>query len=149
MALIQVEAETTVPAPPKKVYRLIADYKKDERTRWLPANYSDYAVEKGGTGDGTVFHYKLKVGNRERAYNMTVSEPKRGAILSERDTGSTLVNTWTVTPHGSGSRIVLHTEWQSSRGVGSFFERLFAPRALKRVHDDELARLAERVKEQA
>jgi len=26
--------------------------------------------------------------------------------------------------------------------VGGFFERLFAPRALKRVYDDELARLA-------
>ncbi len=142
MALIHVDAETTVAAPPKKVYRLIADYTKDARMEWLPANYNDYAVEQGGTGDGTVYHYKLKVGNRERAYRMAVSEPKRGSILAEKDTASTLTNTWTVTAQGAESRVTLRTEWQGHGGVGGFFERLFAPRALKRVYDDELARLA-------
>ncbi len=144
MALIQIEAETMVAAPPKKVYRLIADYKKDERARWLPPNYSDYTVEQGGAGDGTVFGYTLKVGNRERAYRLSVSEPKRGSILTEKDTGSTLTNTWTVTAQGKGSRVTLRTEWQGHGGIGGFFERLFAPRALKRVYDDELARLAAR-----
>jgi len=147
VALIQVEAETTVAAPAKKVYRLIADY-KDEHARWLPPNYSDYKVEQGGRGDGTVFGYKLKVGNRERAYRMAVSEPKRGSILTEKDTGSTLTSTWTVTAQGNGSRVTLRTEWQGHGGVGGFFERLFAPRALKRVYDDELARLAARATEQ-
>ena len=141
MALIQVQSETTVAAPPKKVYRLIADY-KGARARWLPPNYSDFAVEQGGVGNGTVFGYKLKVGNRERAYRLAVSEPKRGSILTEKDTGSTLTNTWTVTAQGNSSRVTLRTEWQGHGGVGGFFERLCAPRALKRVYDDELARLA-------
>jgi len=142
VALIRVEAETTVATPPKKVYRLIADYKKDERARWLPPNYSEYEVEQGGSGDGTVYRYKLKVGNRERAYRMAVSEPKRGSILSEKDTSSTLTTTWTVTAQGADSRVALRTEWQGHGGMGGFFERLFAPRALKRLYDDELARLA-------
>ncbi|MHB2024920.1 MAG: hypothetical protein ACYCO3_16635 [Mycobacteriales bacterium] len=35
------------------------------------------------------------------------------------------------------------TTWKSAGGVGGFFERTFAPRALGRVHEKALQRLAE------
>jgi hypothetical protein len=34
------------------------------------------------------------------------------------------------------------SQWQGAGGVGGFFERIFAPGGLKRIHDDTLARLA-------
>ncbi len=140
MAVIQVDAERTIAAAPDDVYRCIVDY-KDRHPRWLPSNYSDYAVEQGGAGAGTVFRYLLTVGNRARTYHMAVAEPQPGTVVTESDTGSTLVSTWRVTPQGSGARVTLHTEWQGHGGVGGFFERLFAPRALKRVYDAALAQL--------
>ncbi len=142
MSVIRVESSHDVAAPQQQVYRVIADYKKEERQRWLPPNVGDYALEKGGQGKGTVYSYRLKVGNRERAYRMTVAEPRPGSQLTESDTGSSLVTTWTVVAQGSGSRVSIRTEWQGHGGVGGFFERLFAPAALKRVYDDELGRLA-------
>ena len=35
----------------------------------------------------------------------------------------------------------IESRWQGAAGVGSFFERLFAPRVLRRIYADELERL--------
>jgi uncharacterized protein YndB with AHSA1/START domain len=139
MAVNKVDAQRDIAAPPDKVFQSIADYK--QRPQWLPPSFSDYKVEKGGKGGGTTVTYRLKVGNRVRTYRMTVEEPLRGSALTERDANSSLATTWTVSRHGDGSRVTLHTEWQGAGGVGGFFERLFAPAALKRVYADILSRL--------
>ncbi len=62
-------------------------------------------------------------------------------MLTESDTGSTSVTTFTVTPEGSACRVRISTTWQGAGGVGGVFERLFAPRVLRRLYDDELSRL--------
>lgn len=140
MAVNTVDAGREIAAAPEKVYGCIADY-QTQRPAWLPPNFSNLSVEQGGVGDGTVVSYLLTVGNRARNYHMAVSEPEPGSVLAERDTNSSLVTTWTVSPRGTGSNVTVHTEWQGAGGIGGFFERLFAPAALKRVYDDALARL--------
>ena len=72
---------------------------------------------------------------------MRAEEPEPGRVLTESDTGSSLVTTWTVTPEGRDSRVRIETRWQGAGGVGGFFERLFAPRVLRRIYTDELERL--------
>src|SRR6266568_8260812 len=72
---------------------------------------------------------------------MRVDEPEPGRVLTESDTGSSLVTTWTVTPEGHGSRVRVETRWQGAGGVGGVFERLFAPRVLRGIYSDELGRL--------
>jgi uncharacterized protein YndB with AHSA1/START domain len=139
MAVNKVDAQRDIAAPPDKVFQSIADYR--QRPQWLPPNFSDYKIEKGGKGGGTAVTYRLKVGNRVRDYRMAVEEPLRGSALTERDANSSLVTTWTVSRRDTGSRVTLHTEWQGAGGVGGFFERLFAPAALKRVYDETLSRL--------
>lgn len=139
MAVNVVDAQRAIAAPVEIVYRCISDY--HERPRWLPPNFTDLVIEQGGIGAGTVVRYLLSVGRRQRTYVMAVSEPRPGAELVERDTGSSLVTTWTVGASGAGTGVAIHTEWQGAGGVGGFFERLFAPAALKRVYDDALARL--------
>jgi hypothetical protein len=62
-------------------------------------------------------------------------------VLSESDTGSSLVTTFTVTPNGAGSHVRIETRWQGAKGIGGFFERTFAPRVLRRTYLDELGRL--------
>ena len=137
--LVHAEAEGSVAAPPAEVYVFLTDYRR--RPEILPANYQDYRVEEGGTGAGTVVRYRFKAGPRERDYRVRAETPDT-ATLVERDLESTLVTTWKVTPSGGGSTVRIETEWQGASGVGGFFERTFAPKALSRVHSDTLARLA-------
>jgi hypothetical protein len=59
------------------------------------------------------------------------------------------VTTWTVEPEGAGSRVQISTTWAGAGGIGGFFERLFAPRVMRRIYADELQRLDEYAREQA
>jgi hypothetical protein len=46
-----------------------------------------------------------------------------------------------VAPEGAGSRVRIESRWEGAGGLGGFFERLFAPRLLRRTYADELERL--------
>jgi len=78
---------------------------------------------------------------------MRVEESAEGGLLVERYTESTLVTTWTLTPAESGERTLvgLMSRWEGTGGIGGLFERLFAPRALRRIYDEVLERLSEAV----
>ena len=140
MAEIHVSAERAVAAAPETVYRCLADYRQ-LHPNILPPAFTDFLVESRGVGEGTVVRFQLHAGRRVRSYRMKVDEPEPGRVLTESDTASTLVTTWTVTPAGSGSQVRIDTRWQGAGGIGGLFERTFAPRVLRQIYTDELARL--------
>ena len=51
------------------------------------------------------------------------------------------VTTFTVVPPREGCQVRIETQWQGASGVGGLFERLFAPRVLRKVFADEMERL--------
>jgi hypothetical protein len=114
---------------------------REHHPRFLPPAFSNFEVESGGVGAGTVTRFKLNAGGRTRSYRMQVAEPEPGRVLTESDTESSLVTTFTVHPDQTGSRVTISTTWDGAGGIGGFFERVFAPRVMKRLYDDELARL--------
>ena len=140
MAPISVSAERTVGAPAPEVYGYIADH-RDHHANFLPPQFSDFQVESGGVGAGTITRFKFTAGGRTRELRTEVSEPEPGRVLTESDTLSSSVTTWTVTPEGNACRVQISTTWSGAGGVGGFFERTFAPRTLRRIYDDELSRL--------
>ncbi len=140
MAEIHVSAERAVSAEPETVYRCLADYRQ-HHPNILPPAFTDFQVESRGVGEGTVVRFQFHAGRRVRPYRMRVAEPEPGRVLSESDTASTLVTTFTVSPAGSGSTVRIDTCWQGAGGVGGFFERTFAPRVLRQIYADELERL--------
>jgi hypothetical protein len=140
VAEIVVTAERKLNIPASQAYSYIVDYEKHHGA-WLPPAYSEYRVTGGGVGSGTLFSYHLNTGRRERDYHMQVTEPDPGRAVQEADTGSSLTNTWTVEPRGDDSIVRIETRWQGAGGVGGFFERTFAPRAVQALHTDTLARL--------
>lgn len=148
MGTIHVTAERTIGAPPERVYVYVADM-REHHPRFLPSAFSDFQVEAGGVGAGTVTRFTLNTGGRSRSYRMQISEPEPGRILTESDTESSLVTTWTVEPADGGSRVQLATTWEGAGGIGGFFERTFAPRVLKRLYDEELARLDDYARQQS
>src|ERR671931_638587 len=104
MAKINVSAERTIDAPAATVYGYIADM-REHHPRFLPPAFSDFEVEQGGVGAGTITRFKVSAGGRSREYRMEVSEPEPGRVLAESDTGSSLVTTFTVTPADGKSRV--------------------------------------------
>ncbi len=140
MATIRVCAERTVEAPAAAVYGYIADM-REHHPHFLPPAFSDFRVESGGVGEGTITRFTVTASGRTRQYRMKVAEPESGRILTESDTGSSLVTTTTVTPRGSMSLVQICTAWDGAGGIGGFFERLFAPRVMRGIYADELQRL--------
>jgi Polyketide cyclase / dehydrase and lipid transport len=140
-SMAQVRAQTygTISATPDEAYRVLSDYASG-RPKILTGNFSEYRVEEGGIGPGTVVAYHFKAGGRERDYRMKVSAPDP-YTLREEDAGSSLVTTWAVSAAGNGSKVAVTTEWEGASGVGGFFERTFAPMGLKKVYGQMLARL--------
>jgi hypothetical protein len=143
---IVVKQERVVPASPETVYTLLADY-KIQRPKLLTPNFLDYTVEKGGKGSGTVVSYRLHSANRERLYRMHIDEPVKGEVLTERDSNSSLVTTWSLFPVRSGAltRVRITTEWQGHGGVGGFFEKTFAPLGLRSIYGKMLDALVHQI----
>ncbi len=144
MNQVQAIAERTINAPVERVRAAVADY-AGTRSKILPANYSEYEVREGGTGAGTVVHWKLQATKkRVRDCVVDVSAPT-GSTLVEADRNSTLITTWTVDGTDTECTVRLSTTWEGAAGIGGFFERTFAPPGLRRIYDELLTNLASAV----
>jgi uncharacterized protein YndB with AHSA1/START domain len=139
MARNVVSTEAAVDAPAATVYRCIADM--HDHPRFLPPAFSDFTIESGGVGAGTITRFKMTAGGRTREYRMKVAEPEPGRVLTESDMNSTAVTTFTVAPQGSASLVTISTAWDGAGGIGGVFERMFAPRVLRGNYADEHKRL--------
>jgi uncharacterized protein YndB with AHSA1/START domain len=139
MGKVEASAERTIDAPAGQVYGYLADMR--QHPRFLPPAFSDFQVEEGGVGAGSVTSFAVTAGGRTRSYRMRVTEPEPGRVLVESDTNSSLVTTFNVEPRDSKSLVRISTSWDGAAGIGGFFERTFAPRAMQRIYLDELERL--------
>ena len=148
MGTIKVEAEKTIAAPAAAVYGYLADM-REHHPHFLPPAFSDFVVESGGVGAGTVTRFKVTAGGRTREFRVTVAEPEPGRVMTETDANSSSVTTFTVTPDGDRSLVRIATTWDGAKGIGGFFERLFAPRVMKGIYADELERLDAYARERA
>jgi hypothetical protein len=147
MTRIVVSAEGSVDAPAETVYRYIADM-REHHPRFLPPAFSDFQVETGGVGAGTITHFKVTAGGRTREFRTKVEEPEPGRVLTESDTGSSSVTTFTVSPQGDASLVRISSTWDGAGGIGGLFERMFAPRVMRGIYADELKRLDAYAREQ-
>jgi Polyketide cyclase / dehydrase and lipid transport len=129
-----------VAAPAGVVYHCSADFDRHHQ-HFLPPAFSEFRVEEGGVGAGTVHSFRVTASRRARAFRMRAAEPEPGRVMTESDARSSMVTTWVVTPEGPSCRVRIETRWQGAGGVGGVFERLFAPRVLRRLYADELERL--------
>jgi uncharacterized protein YndB with AHSA1/START domain len=139
MAKVVASAERSIDAPADEVYSYLADMHQHQQ--FLPPAFSDFKIEQGGVGAGTVTSFKITAGGRTRSCRMQISEPVPGRTLVETDTGSSLVTTFNVAPQGGKSLVSITTSWDGASGVGGFFERTFAPPAVRRLYAEALDRL--------
>ncbi|MGO9753857.1 MAG: SRPBCC family protein [Solirubrobacteraceae bacterium] len=123
MGTVRNSASESVGASPGRVLEILRDYAA--RPELLTDNYSQYRVEAGGSGAGTVVACHFAAGGRERDYRLRVEE--EDGVLRERDKLSSFVSTWTVSAVGAGSKLTLEASWDGAGGIGGAFEGLFAP----------------------
>ncbi|MGV5046108.1 MULTISPECIES: SRPBCC family protein [Rhodococcus] len=143
MAQVSASSSIQLAAAPEVVLTALADY-ETVRPRILTEHYRDYRVISGGRGDGTVVHWILQATEkRQRDVHATVSV--KGSTVTETDANSTLVTTYSVVPNGTGSTVVVLTQWKGAGGVKGFFEKTFAPLGLKKIQQQVLENLKKEV----
>jgi hypothetical protein len=147
MPLNQLSASTPVPAPPERVYALLADY-RDGHPRILPERYfASVVVEEGGRGAGTVLRVTMRLLGTTRSARMVVTEPDPGRVLQEADPESGLITRFLVEPQaGGGSRVTISTEWPRRPGLSGALEGALAVSYLRRVYGEELRLLESAVR---
>src|SRR5688500_18609403 len=116
MATIRVSVEEQIHAPAEQVYRYIADY-RTHHPAFLPPAFTNFTVEEGGVGAGTIVHFDLKSGGRTRTFRQRVSEPDPGRVLVETTIDTRNSTTFTVTPENETSRVRITTEYEGERGI--------------------------------
>ena len=143
MAEIRAAGERLILAPAGHVYTIIADY-----TTWhpkiLPPAFSNLQVVEGGTGEGTVITFSLRLGGRQQDFRARVTEPEPGRVLEETSEQNGAVTRFTVDPESSDRcRVRIETSYQGQqKGLAGAVERMFAPRLLQRLYTQELMKLA-------
>ncbi|MCL2543284.1 MAG: SRPBCC family protein [Nocardioidaceae bacterium] len=143
MAQVTATAEITIAASPEEVLAALADY-ATVRPAILTDAYTDYAVTEGGVGTGTVATWRLHT-TEKRIRHVVADVVADASTVTEKDRNSSMVTVFAVSPAVSGSQVVVTTTWDGAGGVGGFFERTFAPKGLRRIHDGLLANLAARL----
>ena len=142
MAQTHITAERILDAPADVVYHCLADYREHHRPEgFLPPAFSDFEVKHGGVGAGTVIRFASTLGGRKQTMTAAIEEPHPGRVLVE--TGHPVVTTFTVEPDGTDrrrARVRFHTVIDSP-GLTGLVTRLFAPRMLRPLYEDELSRL--------
>ena len=137
---ITAAAERTIDAPAAHVYRIIRDFRQ-HHPNILPPQFSDFEIEVGGVGAGTVHRFRMTLGGRTSDYRVRVGEPQPGRMLIESDASRRMLTTFTVDPEPfGGSRVRIHTRWYTD-GFAGLVERLVAPLLLARVYREELSLL--------
>src|SRR3546814_18166383 len=103
MGQVTATAETTVAAPPADAVAALGDYEVT-RPGILSAHYSDYAVEQGGQGDGTVVTWRLHATEKRLRHVVaditTTSDP-----VTATDRHSSMVTTWRVVPLDTATNV--------------------------------------------
>lgn len=141
MAPATASAQARIAAPADLVLEIIRDFDGHHR-HILPSAFSDFLVEKGGVGAGTVTSFTTTLAGRSVRGRTVVAEPEPGVVRESVD-GRDMVTEFRVAPDGAESRVVITTSWTPA-GIG---ERLVAPTLLRRIYRQELGLLDDYARE--
>jgi polyketide cyclase/dehydrase/lipid transport protein len=144
MATFELSESAVIPAPPDRVYRIIADYANEHPHIVSQKVFRNLRVEAGGYGAGTRIRFEMYLLGRTFRLRAAVTEPEPGRVLVETDLDRDTVTTFTVDPEASRSaRVTIHTR-MTVRGLAGFIQRWLVPRLLRPLYREELQKLAAR-----
>jgi len=140
MAALTAAAERTIAAPADELFAYVADF-RTHHPRILPPAFQDFTVESGGVGLGTVTSSRFTLGGTTETVRTRVVRVEPGRLIEETVETRPMTTTFRFLPGGDLTTVRIETTWTPRSGVRGLLERLFAPRMLTRVYEDELGRL--------
>jgi hypothetical protein len=148
MNWIHVEASDVIEARPEDVYAVIADYRAGHPAIVPKPYFSDWIVEKGGRGAGTIIRANVMVFGRVTPLHSLVSEPEPGRVLVETDIETGQYTTFTIERLNAGnqSRVTIASEFPRPAGFTGFMTALTLPRITRKMYKQELRQLADYVR---
>jgi uncharacterized protein YndB with AHSA1/START domain len=139
-----VSAEALIPAPPDKVYGILADYRGPHQSILPKPEFVSVEAEQGGVGAGTRLKIRMKAMGTDRVFHEEVLEPEPGRVLVERDLEAGTATTFTVSPAGAGqAHVRIETEWRARSGLAGWLENALTRRFLAGLYRRELKQLAD------
>ena len=143
---IYFEAEAIVHARPETVWDILTDYREGHPTIIPPQAFSDFTVESGGKGAGTVIRFTFRYAGVRRQMRQIVSEPEPGRVLVEANTDGLARTTFALSPMDDGrqTHVRITTDQAASSGLAGMAQRLVTPLvapAMRRLYLEELGRL--------
>jgi ribosome-associated toxin RatA of RatAB toxin-antitoxin module len=140
MTTLTASAERLIADSPEHLYELVNDF-AEHHPRILPKAFSDFTVETGGVGVGTVTASTFRMGGRTDRIRTRVVRSEPGRLIEEIVLGRVMTTSFTFRPDVSGTRVAIDTTWRPAGGISGLLERRFAPRMLSRIYAEELERL--------
>lgn len=140
----RVSSSARIEAPPARIYRAIADYRREHPRIVPPEYFPRLEVLEGGVGAGTRTRVEMRVLGATRVFEQDVTEPEPGRVLVETNTDGSGVTTFTVEPSdgGAAAQVTIATELVARPGVRGALERLVISGLFPRIYRKELMRLA-------
>jgi len=145
MNIVQAAASAVVTGSPEKLYAALTDF-GHARPSILPRPYfTDFAVEAGGCGPGTIYRLRLRVLGAERSFQRIVTSPVPGRVLVETDLNTGHSTIFQVAPYGDNgqSRVSIATAFDPRPAGAGILDRLVNPLLTRRILRRELDLLAE------
>lgn len=139
MSIVSATSTEFIAADPDATRAALSDY-TTVRPSILTPNYHDYSVVSGGQGTGTVAQWTLQA-TKKRSRSIRATVDVTGNTITERDSNSSLVTTYSVLAKNSGSEVTTTTSWNGAGGVKGIFERIFAPLGLRSIQKSLLTNL--------
>ncbi|MBI3221498.1 MAG: SRPBCC family protein [Nitrosomonadales bacterium] len=141
MSLVNISASSLIPAPPQRVYDIIADYRNGHPHIIPPKHFRNLVVEEGGIGAGTKIRFEMVLLGKVQQAQSVITEPEAGRVLVESTTDGLAVTRFIVEPHDGGktSHVTISTELKSQGLIGNAILRFL----FRRIYAEELALLAE------
>jgi hypothetical protein len=133
-------AERAIDAPADDLYTYVADF-TEHHPHLLPPAFSDFRVEEGGVGLGTVTSSRFRIGGRTTTIRTRVTRAEPGRLVEEVVLDQPMTTAFTFTPADGTTRVAIETRWSPQPGIAGFLERLFAPRMIAKVYAEELRNL--------
>ncbi len=141
-----ISASAKIPASPADTYAIIANY-RDEHRHILPPQFTNFIVEQGGIGSGTIIRFDLRILGKTQTLRAAISEPDPGHVLVETylDNNRT-VTTFIVDPAPAPEQcqVTISTDLPVRGGLLGRIERFLSKKALLPIYLAQLELLATR-----
>ena len=145
--MVHFEYSAEIDAPAEKLYAVISDYHVGHPAIVPKPEFSNFKVEQGGRGAGTIITFDVTVMGQTVHYRDVITEPEPGRVISEDDEVLGVFTKFILDPLDGGrrTRVTISTEFRDKPGIQGLMERLINPMVAKGLYKRELQNLAEYV----